>query len=141
VCKVPRYSISGSIGVLGVLRRRLLPKVKRPVAEAVRHVCGKCSHAIVAWSDGNPYYIDEAGAKQYAHHPDHEGLARCIGYDSPHICLSCGHELAVDSKAPITACPKCGKSELAHTYDLVGRPCPYCGDGRFAKDPDFNVIS
>jgi len=48
------------------------------MAEAVRYVCGKCGHAIEAWSDGNPYYIDDAGTKQYAYHPDHERLARCI---------------------------------------------------------------
>ena len=33
---------------------------------------------IEAWSDGNPYYIDDAGDKQYAYHPDHEKRIRRI---------------------------------------------------------------
>ncbi len=55
------------------------------MAQGLRYVCGGCGHVIEAWSDGNPYFIDETGAKQYAHHPDHERLAWCIGNDSPHI--------------------------------------------------------
>jgi predicted RNA-binding Zn-ribbon protein involved in translation (DUF1610 family) len=111
------------------------------MAEGIRFVCGQCGHAIVAWSDGNPYYIDEDGAKQYAHHPDHEGLARCIGNDSPHLCLSCGHEFMVDSRAPLEACPKCGVSDVADTYHLSGLECPFCKGGKFSVDPDFRCIS
>lgn len=111
------------------------------MAEAVRSVCGGCGHAIEAWSDGNPYYIDEAGAKQYAYHPDHERLARCIGNDSPYLCLSCGHEFMVDSLAPVTACPKCRAREFADTYHLARKPCPYCKSGEFAADEDFHCVS
>ena len=111
------------------------------MAEALRYVCTRCSHAIEAWSDGNPYYIDEAGSKQYAYHPNHELLARCIGNDSPHLCLSCGNETMVDSEAPAAACPKCGEPKLAYTYELDRQPCPYCKSGVFAVDPGFSAIS
>ncbi len=111
------------------------------MAEAVQYVCGGCGHTIEAWSDGNPCYIDEAGAKQYAYHPDHERLARCIGNDSPHLCLSCGHEFLVDSRVPASACPECGASELADTYQLDGQRCPFCKAGEFDADPDFRCIS
>ena len=111
------------------------------MAEALRYVCSGCSRAVEAWSDGNPYYIDDAGAKHYAYHPDHENLARCVGNDSPHLCLACGGECKVDSRAPATACPACGAAELAHTYQLAGRRCPYCKAGAFAVDPDFHCIS
>jgi|GEM_PF-6245920 len=57
------------------------------MAQARRFVCGSCSRAIEAWSDGNSYYIDEDSRKQYAYHPDHGRLARCIGNDSTHLCL------------------------------------------------------
>ena len=68
------------------------------MAEGLRYVCGECAHAVEAWSDGNPYYIDGGGAKLYAYHPDHDSLAQCIGNDDPHLCLSCGREFMVDSR-------------------------------------------
>ena len=111
------------------------------MAEAVRYVCGSCHTTIEAWSDGNPYYIDDAGATQYAYHPDHERLALCIGNDSPHLCLACGDEFMVDSLAPVEACPKCGAAEIADSFDLGGQRCPYCKAGVFAADPDFDCIS
>jgi DNA-directed RNA polymerase subunit RPC12/RpoP len=111
------------------------------MAEAVRHVCATCHRAIEAWSDGNPYYINKAGSKRYAYHPDHERLARCVGNDSPHLCLGCGAEFMVDSRAPVTACPECGAGEIADTYRLGGRRCPYCKAGMFVADPEFHCIS
>ena len=111
------------------------------MAEGVRYVCEGCGHAIEAWSDGNPYYINETGAKEYAYHPDDELVAQCIGNDSPHLCLSCGHEFMVDSRDPVAGCPKCGACELADTYDLGGKQCPFCKAGVFALHPEFRVIS
>lgn len=40
------------------------------MAEGIRYICDNCSRAIEAWSDGNPYYIDDSGNKKYAYHPD-----------------------------------------------------------------------
>ena len=111
------------------------------MAEALRFVCSGCDHAIEAWSDGNPYFLDEAGAKQYAYHPDHSRLALCIGNDSRHLCLACGHEFMVDSLAPVAECPKCGGSEFASAFELDGKRCPYCKAGVFTVDPDFHCIS
>ncbi len=111
------------------------------MAEARRFVCGGCGHAVEAWSDGNPYYFDDAGAKRYAYHPDHDGLARCIGNDSPALCLGCGAECLVDSQAPTTACPTCNASELVSTFELDGKTCPFCKTGKFSVDPEFFCIS
>ena len=111
------------------------------MAEAIQYVCDKCGHSVVAWSDGNPYYIDEQGKKQYAYHPDHERLARCVGNDSDHLCLSCGAEFRVDSREPISACPKCGSDDFECTFKLDGKRCPSCKDGAFRIDPDYHCIS
>ena len=111
------------------------------MAQAKQFICGSCGRAIKAWSDGNPYYLDENGRKQYAYHPDHERLARCIGNDSPHLCLGCGEESRVDSRAPIAECPKCGGSQLVRSYQLGGQRCPYCKAGVFAEDLEFFCIS
>ena len=35
------------------------------MAECYRYICSDCRRSIDAWSDGNPYYIDEAGQKQH----------------------------------------------------------------------------
>lgn len=111
------------------------------MAQAKRFVCGSCRQTIEAWSDGNPYYFDELGRKQYAYHPDHQRLARCIGNDSPHLCLSCGEKFNVDSRSPIADCPKCGATDIPNSYHLSGRRCPYCKIGVFDEDPDFRCIS
>lgn len=111
------------------------------MAQAFRWVCAGCGRAVVAWSDGNPYYLDEAGGKQYAYHPNHERLARCIGNDEPHLCLGCGNEWMVDSRRPVTTSPACGADASGVLTALVGQPCPYCRAGRFAADSDFRCVS
>lgn len=111
------------------------------MAEAKQYVCNHCQHSIQAWSDGNPYYLDSSGRKHYAYHPDHERLALCIGNDSPHLCLACGHEPMVDSNHPTATCPKCNASQLVDVYHLDNQPCPYCQQGTFEADSDFCCIS
>jgi DNA-directed RNA polymerase subunit RPC12/RpoP len=111
------------------------------MAEGVRFVCSECQRTIEAWSDGNPYYFDRAGKKRYAYHPDHENLARCIGNDTPHLCLECGEEFMVDSRAPVKSCPKCGSPRFVVTFELDGHPCPFCKSGEFHRDPDFFAVS
>ena len=111
------------------------------MAECLRFVCAACGHTIEAWSDGNAYYIDDNGEKQYAYHPDHENLDRCIGNDSPHLCLSCGVACKVDSRSPVAACPGCTSESLQPLFRLAGSLCPYCGEGVFEVDPGFHAIS
>lgn len=111
------------------------------MAEAVRFICSECDKALEAWSDGNPYFLDENGQKQYAYHPDHENLARCIGNDSPHICLNCGEEALVDSRSPIQSCPKCKAENLVSAFRLEGKLCPFCKKGVFMSDQDFHLVS
>lgn len=111
------------------------------MAEGVRFACSACGKAVEAWSDGNPYYLDASGAKVYAYHPDHEALARCVGNDTPHLCLACGVEGTVDSRAPRSACAACGREELVATFELEDQRCPSCPSGRFVRDPDFFAIS
>lgn len=111
------------------------------MAECIRYECDHCGRAIEAWSDGNPYYIDQRGRKRYAYHPDHEGLSRCVGNDEPHLCLACGGEFVNDNRSPVASCPSCDSADISPTFDLKGRPCPFCGEGRFGIDPEFYCIS
>jgi DNA-directed RNA polymerase subunit RPC12/RpoP len=110
------------------------------MAMAVKYACTNCHHTIEAWDEGNPYYIDGAGKKQYAYHPAPE-RGRCLGNDSPHLCLACGKGFVVDSRSPITGCPKCRAADIANTYELAGRRCPFCKKGMFVAKPGFLLIS
>lgn len=105
------------------------------MAQELRFICNNCDYTASAWSDGNPYYIDEKGEKQYAYHPRHDLLARCIGNDTPHTCLECGSQFNIDSRQPISACPKCGSNELVGTFDLEGKQCPKCKADALRSEP------
>lgn len=111
------------------------------MASAQRFTCDTCGREVIAWSDGIPYFINEAGEKEYAYHPDHEGLSKCIGNDMPHLCLGCGHEFNVDSEKPRKDCPECGHKKIRKTYALAGWSCPFCKRGKFNTDPDYFAIS
>ena len=113
------------------------------VASCTKYVCQNCKEAIGAWSDGNPYFIDDNGKKKYAYHPRHDLLDRCIGNDSPHLSLACGNKFKVDSREPITKCRKCRSTEIADVCDQDGRTCPFCKQGVFAEEfnDNWHVIS
>ncbi len=111
------------------------------MAESRIFACNQCNKTIESWSDGNPYYIDASGEKHYAYHPDHENLSRCIGNDTPHLCLSCGYEFKVDSQDPITECNKCNSHKIEDLYKLNGETCPACHKGTFYIDPKRFTVS
>lgn len=111
------------------------------MAQCIRFTCDSCGFSIEAWSDGNPFYIDENGKKVYAYHPNHDELSKCIANDVPHICLDCGNEVKIDSRLETKACPKCRSSKVVETYELSGVECPKCGEGRFKQDEGIVAIS
>ena len=110
------------------------------MAEGIRYVCDHCQQSIEAWDEGHPYFIDKAGRKRYAYHPQPE-REWCTGVESPNICLSCGNRFTSDSAAPTQRCPKCSSFEIAETFSLDGRQCPSCKAGVFKRDPTFHAIS
>jgi DNA-directed RNA polymerase subunit RPC12/RpoP len=111
------------------------------MAECLRFVCGNCGESIDSWDEGNPYYLDKRGRKHYAYHPDDKRLARCIGNDSPRLCLNCGAQFVNDSRSPTNLCPKCGSADVSSTFRLDGKRCPVCKNGVFCVDPSFRCIS
>jgi hypothetical protein len=110
------------------------------MAMAIRFVCQHCQNAIQAWDEGNPYYFDSSGKKRYAYHPAPE-RELCTGVESLHLCLNCGEQFQVDSKAPNQRCLACNSSEIADAFALEGRLCPACRRGTFRRDPNFCAIS
>jgi hypothetical protein len=111
------------------------------MAECRRFVCSGCGEAIEAWSDGNPFYVDETGNKKYAYHPNHVELEKCIANDVPHLCLQCGAESKIDSRLGSKACSECRSEKLIRTFLLEGVKCPTCDSGHFVSDNDFQRIS
>jgi DNA-directed RNA polymerase subunit RPC12/RpoP len=103
--------------------------------------CDSCGMRKGAWSDGNPYFINDLGQKAYAYHPNHDLLEKCIGNDVPHLCLGCGEEFDVDSRAPVNACPKCASTRICDSCELDGKPCPACQSGIMVKCEGHRFIS
>jgi DNA-directed RNA polymerase subunit RPC12/RpoP len=98
------------------------------MAQAFRFICNSSGETIESWDEGDPYYLDERGRKQYAYHPDPKRDS-CIGIDSPYLCLSCAETFSVDSRSPIAQCPECSSTSICDTYDLEGKNCPFCQKG------------
>ncbi|MFO0820862.1 MAG: hypothetical protein U1A77_23140 [Pirellulales bacterium] len=111
------------------------------MAECIRFVCSECEISITAWSDGNPFYIDEAGKKKYAYHPNHDELAKCIANDVPHYCLKCGAESKIDSRVADKKCRKCRSKKVVSTSSLEGVKCAKCKNGHFVIDKGFYCVS
>ena len=110
------------------------------MALGIQFECEHCGHTIMVWDEGLPYLIDERGKKRYVPHPDPD-WDKAIGNDLPYLCLNCGTEFPIDSRARTDVCPHCGSQNIARTTSLEGRLCPMCKKGRFYQDPDFWVIS
>ena len=110
------------------------------MAECIRYQCGNCDNSVEAWSDGNPYFFDERGRKQYAYHPSAD-FAKCVGNDSDFLCLNCGEEFLDDLGQPNLQCAKCHSNAVTGTSDLNGKQCPKCKVGKFEVDSNFHAIS
>ena len=113
------------------------------MAQSTIFECDSCDNLVVAWDDGDPYYIDwnrslqgepRSRCKVYAHHP--EIPAQPIeGVDAPHLCLDCTHQFRVDSERPRATCTKCRSGSISDTCRLEGRTCPKCRIGSFEGRP------
>ena len=66
---------------------------------------------------------------------------KCIGNDSPYICLACGDEFKVDSEKPITQCPTCNAEDIVDKFKLEGKTCHACKTDVFGIDPNFFCVS
>ena len=110
------------------------------MAACIRLVCNHCSNAIEAWDDGNPYYFDAEGKKQYAWHPDPK-RELCTGNESLRLCLECGEQTMIDAKVRGGRCGACRSKAVVHLFDLAGKRCPACKLGTFAVDPNFTCVS
>lgn len=101
--------------------------------------CDKCEHVISAWDEGNPYYFDEEGKKQYAYHPSSD-RNKCIGNDPDYVCLDCAKEFILDRKVPSKECPECASLNICKPSELEGKKCPSCKEGTL-KDIGMVAIS
>jgi hypothetical protein len=110
------------------------------MAQCIRFACENCGSAVDAWDDGNLYYFDRRGKKKYAHHPDPK-RERCVGNGSPRLCLECGAQTMVDSRAQVAPCATCRSDQIVGLFELAGRRSPACKPGVFTQDPNFFCVS
>ena len=130
---------NGILGASQVSRFLFLKGVSWPCANSL--IATSVVKSISSWDDDNPYYFDEQGVKHYACHPDHENLSRCVGNDSPHLCLGCGACFLMDSKVKRNKCPECKSPKVKSQFTLEGCVCPYFKEGEFVADPNNFAIS
>jgi hypothetical protein len=45
------------------------------MAQAFRFICNSCGETIESGDEGNPYYLDKRGRKQYAYHRIRNAIA------------------------------------------------------------------
>ena len=113
------------------------------MARGIPIVCDTCGEGVMAWDDGNPYYIDlskwipgkrpRSRCKVYVHHP-HVPDWPIVGNDEPHLCLACAHSFNIDSERPRTTCTKCASNEIAPLQELADKQCPWCKGGILRAD-------
>jgi nitrous oxidase accessory protein NosD len=111
------------------------------MASGETYRCNQCRFDVMVWSDGNPFYRDEKGAKHYAYHPNHDLLDRCIGNDPSRLCRSCLETFIHDSDRPAPTCAKCGSADTLDLHEIAGTTCPKCQKGKMTHDPNSYAIS
>jgi DNA-directed RNA polymerase subunit RPC12/RpoP len=110
------------------------------MSEGRRYRCPGCGTKIEAWSDGDPYLVDQTGVKRYVYHPDPESLD-AVGTDTPHLCLACGARFMVDSRQATFTCPACRSDAICPEFELAGQACPYCNAAHFEECPGVRFLS
>lgn len=135
------------------------------MAEGFTYVCTHCKFSLVAWDDGNPYFLSDNGKPQFFYHPsgesqlqeyieqsegryltgsDLEGfLADRTGNMSDMLCLDCGMEFRVDldRKEAICNSKTCESANVVSFMKLEGKQCPKCKEGVFREDETCRAIS
>ncbi len=109
------------------------------MAAGTAFTCETCGFSIFARDDGDPYVIDADGSKRHVHPPGPE-RDRAVGIDVPHLCLGCGVEFAVGSRAPRVDCPARPCERIRATMDLAGARCLRCNAGT-CEAGSFGAIS
>jgi len=135
------------------------------MASGIGYICKHCKFSIIAWDDGNPYFLSDKGKPQFFYHPSGESqlqeyiqqssgkdlkgaeldafLENRTGNMSNMLCLDCGRELRIDlgRKKAICNSIKCRSSNVASFMELNGKTCPKCKKGVFRKDKNQQMIS
>ena len=133
------------------------------MACSVIHRCPVCSFEIEAWSDGNPYILDDRNRPKFYYHPCEseriEIIASCewarsktdaelsqilelkSGIMSDMICLECAGKFKCDTEKKKPKCRKCGSENVHDQFLLEGVTCPKCHRGQFPDVPERGAIS
>ena len=126
------------------------------MAELKRFVCSHCRYLIEALSQGEAYFISDAGKllpldparreEQLAEFLQQSAgrdligaerdafIAQRTGTLSPMLCVACGSTFKRDTHKPeASLCPrrKCQSKNVFPTWQLEGKPCPSCKTGHF----------
>lgn len=128
------------------------------MAEGRKLICSHCGYALEAWSDGNPFFLSDAGEPQFFYHPNESQLeeyiqqsegryltgearqdfmVKRVGNMNDLLCLDCGNTFRLDADRQPTVCPqeRCKSKNGVDVWLLSGKTCPRCKTGTFRGMP------
>jgi ribosomal protein S27AE len=94
------------------------------------------------------YVIDDDGERITRPHPGERAKAReVVGHDATEaeidertgfnyhcICVDCAEQFERDPVRDDVLCPGCGSSAVEFLIEVVGYPCPRCGEGTITAE-------
>lgn len=94
------------------------------------------------------YAIDDSGDRKTCAHPGEMARAREIigpdatdeeiddrtGFNYHCVCVDCATLFEKDPQRDALICPECESRAVTLMTELVGAPCPDCGEGTFIRE-------
>lgn len=99
------------------------------------------------------YAIADDGERVVCPHPSEKGHAReVVGLDATNeeldertgfnyycVCIDCAGIFERDPNRDELVCPDCGSRAVTLMVELVGSPCPSCGNGTFVREDSGGI--
>lgn len=94
------------------------------------------------------YAIDDSGERHTCPHPGEQARAREVigpdatdeeidertGFNYYCVCVDCSTLFEKDPQRDTLVCPACQSRAVTLMTELVGSPCPACGEGTFIRE-------
>lgn len=113
-----------------------------------------CEFELPSGWGGYMYAIDDDGERVTCPHPAEYATAREVigeevneaefdrrtGFNTYCYCPDCESQVDIDLNRDGKQCPDCGSPAVQTIEDLVGEPCPVCGEGTVVAE-DTGLIA
>lgn len=66
--------------------------------------------------------------------PSHDEFEERTGFNYHCVCIECVEQFEQDPERDDLRCPVCSSTTVELLVDLVGEPCPQCGEGQVVAE-------